>query len=75
MAIPEANTNDYLGGAPLAEIIPIRIATSVILMRTSAFAEALDYLIAPDGNPSLRADVVSMSLGRSTAKSRTSARN
>ena len=63
MAIQEANTNDYLGGAPLAEIIPIRIAASVILMRTSAFAEALDYLIAPNGNPSLMADVVSMSMG------------
>ncbi len=63
MAIQEANTSDYLGGAPLAEIIPIRIATSVILMRTSAFAEALDYLIAPNGNPSLMADVVSMSMG------------
>ena len=61
--VEDANTNDYLGGAPLAEVIPVRIATSVILMRTSAFAEALDYLIAPNGDPSLRPDVVSMSMG------------
>ncbi|MGE5815133.1 MAG: S8 family peptidase, partial [Acidobacteriota bacterium] len=55
--------NDYLGGAPLAEVVPIRIATSVILFRTSAFASGLDYLIAPNGDPALRADVVSMSMG------------
>ena len=58
-----ANTGDYLGGAPLAEVIPVRIATSVILLRTSAFAAALDYLIAPNGDPDLRPDVVSMSMG------------
>ena len=63
MAIPEQNTNDYLGGAPLAEIIPVRLANSVILLRTSAFAEALDYLMAPQGDTSLRPDVVSMSMG------------
>jgi hypothetical protein len=39
MGVPEANTNDYLGGAPLAEVIPVRLP-SVILMRTSAFASA-----------------------------------
>jgi hypothetical protein len=58
-----ADTGDYLGGAPLAEVIPVRIATSVILLRTSAFAAALDYLIAPNGDPALRPDVVSMSMG------------
>lgn len=52
-----------LGGAPWAEVVPVRIATSVILFRTSAFAQGLDYLIAPDGDPSLRAHVVSMSMG------------
>jgi hypothetical protein len=55
--------NDYIGGAPEAEIVPLRIATSVILFRTSAFATALDYLIAPNGNAADRADVVSMSMG------------
>lgn len=60
---PEQNTGDYLGGAPLAEIIPVRLADSVILLRSSAFVQALDYLLAPDGDPALRADVVSMSMG------------
>jgi hypothetical protein len=66
--VPEANTNDYLGGAPLAEIIPVRIATSVILLYTSAFAAGLDYLIAPNGDPMQRADVVSMSMGGLASK-------
>jgi hypothetical protein len=66
--IPEANTNDYLGGAPLAQVIPVRIACSVILLRTSAFVEGLDYLIAPNGDPSQHADVVSMSMGGLASK-------
>ena len=65
---PPADTGDFLGGSPLAGVIPVRIATSVILMRTSAFVEGLDYLIAPGGDPSLRPDVVSMSMGGLASK-------
>ncbi|MBK8211936.1 MAG: S8 family serine peptidase [Rhodospirillales bacterium] len=57
-----------MGGAPLAEVIPVRIATSVILLATSAFVEAIDYLIAPNANGALRADVVSMSMGGVASK-------
>ena len=57
-----------IGGAPWAQIIPIRIATSVILFRTSTFAQGLDYLIAPNGNGSQRAHVVSMSMGGLASK-------
>jgi hypothetical protein len=53
----------YLGGAPLASIVPIRIASSVVLFRTSALARALDYVIAPGGDPTKRVDVVSLSMG------------
>lgn len=35
--------NEDFGGAPLAEIVPLRIADSVALIKTSAFAKALDY--------------------------------
>lgn len=63
MRQPDQNTRDFLGGAPHAGIIPLRIATGVVLFRTSAFVEALDYLIAPNGDAALRADVVSMSMG------------
>ena len=45
--LPATGFDDAIGGAPDAEIIPLRIATSVILLKTGAFAEALDYLIAP----------------------------
>ena len=54
---------DYLGGAPHADVIPVRIAPSVVLMRTSGFAQGLDYLLAPNGDESLRVHVVSMSMG------------
>lgn len=48
--------DDDFGGAPLAEIVPIRIADSVALIKTSAFAKALEY--ATD----IGCDVVSMSM-------------
>ena len=62
MAMQEQN-GDYLGGAPLAEILPVRISPAVVLLYTSAFAQGLDYLIAPGGNDADRVDVVSMSMG------------
>ncbi|HEV8383739.1 MAG TPA: S8 family serine peptidase, partial [Candidatus Acidoferrales bacterium] len=58
--------NDFLGGAPLAEIIPVRIATSVILFRTHALARALDYVIAPskrNGETLGPVNVVTLSMG------------
>lgn len=48
--------DDDFGGAPLAEVVPIRLADSVALIKTSAFAEALDY--ATD----IGCDVVTMSM-------------
>jgi hypothetical protein len=47
----------YLGGAPQAEILPLRIAGSVVLLRTSALARALAYVVEQ------RCDVVTMSMG------------
>jgi hypothetical protein len=49
--------NMILGGAPDAEIVPLRIADSVVLFRTSAFAEAIRYATAQ------HCDVVSLSMG------------
>lgn len=49
--------SQYLGGAPQAEILPIRIADSVVLFSTSALAKALQYATAQG------CDVVSMSMG------------
>ncbi len=63
MKDPEENTGDYLGGAPLAEVVPLRIAESVVLLRTSAFARAVEYLLTLNSKPETRIDVVSMSMG------------
>ena len=49
--------NDSLGGAPDADILPLRISNSVVLFFTSAFAQALRYAIDQ------RCDVVSISMG------------
>jgi hypothetical protein len=54
---------DFLGGAPEAEIIPVRIAKSVVLLRTGALARALDYAAAAGPGGARLADVVSLSMG------------
>ena len=50
-------TEDFLGGAPFASVVPIRIANSVIHFWTSSVAEGIEYAI------SIKADVLSMSMG------------
>lgn len=57
MPRPEQNTGDFLGGAPYAQIVPIRAANSVAQFYTSTIAQALEYAL------SAQCDVVSMSLG------------
>lgn len=51
------------GGAPGAEVVPIRIADRVILFRSSALAKALDYIYGLRADPATRIDVVAMSMG------------
>jgi glycerophosphoryl diester phosphodiesterase len=63
LAFPDENTGDFLGGAYQARIIPVRVATSVMLFYTSALAKGLDYTTSPKENPNLRCDVVTISLG------------
>lgn len=55
-SVPQ-NGNQPLGGAPEADILPLRIANSVVLFFTSALAQALNYAIQQ------QCDVVSMSMG------------
>jgi hypothetical protein len=52
-----------LGGAPFLEVIPIRVANSVVLFRNSAIAQALDYVHGLFHDPTRRAHVVTMSMG------------
>ena len=51
------------GCAPYAEVIPIRVADSVVLFRNSAIAQAFDYVHGLCRNPSTRVHVVTMSMG------------
>ncbi len=46
----------YVGGAPVATVIPCRISESVVIMNDRTFAEAIDYAIAGG------CEVVSMSM-------------
>ena len=54
--------HDFLGGAYFAEVISCRIAESVILIKTGAFADALDYLTQLS-HSGIQIHVVSMSMG------------
>ena len=51
------NANQPLGGAPDADILPIRIANSVVLFFTSALAQAINYAVQQ------KCDVISLSMG------------
>ncbi|HKP73115.1 MAG TPA: S8/S53 family peptidase, partial [Pyrinomonadaceae bacterium] len=54
--VPEFNGN-YLGGAPHADVVPLRISNSVLLFSTSAFAKAIQHAVQQ------KCDVVSISMG------------
>jgi subtilisin family serine protease len=54
--------HDYLGGAPFAEVICCRVAPTVVLMKTSAFADAVNYLVQLCASGT-QVHVLSMSMG------------
>lgn len=56
------------GGAPDAEIVPVRIGPSVVHFYSSAMAQGMDYVLGPSGdpansNPANRCDAVTISHG------------
>lgn len=53
------NYDDYVGAAPFAEVVPVRISKSVILYKSSEFVKALSYIMQPH----VKCDVLSMSMG------------
>jgi hypothetical protein len=59
----DAIEGDLLGGAPHAEVIPIRVAESVVLFKNSAIAKAFDYVRGLAGDAKTRVHVVTMSMG------------
>jgi subtilisin family serine protease len=54
---------ETLGGAPNAEIVPVRVANSVVLFRSSALAKAFDYVHSLATSPDKRIHVITMSMG------------
>jgi hypothetical protein len=52
-----------IGAAPFAEVIPVRVANSVVLFYNSAIAKAFDYVHGLNANPITRVHVVTMSMG------------
>jgi len=68
LTLPWSEYRGYLGGAPQAEIVPVRISPTVVHLFTSTMAKGLYYALAPSGDPAdpdptNRCDVVSLSHG------------
>ena len=55
--------NDYFGGAPKSEVVPVRIAPSVIHIQTSTMAQGIGYALAPRGHATKKCDVITISHG------------
>ncbi len=58
----ERFTGDF-GGAPEAEVVPVRIGPSVIHFYASTMARGLHYALAPADNPAMKSHLVSLSHG------------
>jgi subtilisin family serine protease len=52
-----------LGGAPFLDVIPIRVANSVVLFSNSSIAKALDYVHCLFSDQTKRVHVITMSMG------------
>ena len=64
LAINNYNFDDYIGMYDSIEIVPIRIAKSVVLFKAASFVKALDYVVnelyADENN---RVHIITMSMG------------
>ncbi|MBC8173608.1 MAG: S8 family serine peptidase, partial [Chitinophagales bacterium] len=60
--------NDELGGASFAEIVPFRIAKTVVLLRTSSFAQALSHITNLTTSKEKIFHVLTMSMGGSASQ-------
>ncbi len=52
-----------LGGAPFLDVVPVRVANSVVLFKNSAIAQAFDYVHGLFADPARRAHVITLSMG------------
>ena len=65
--IPTSETVS-IGAAPFVEVVPCRISNSVVLIKTDAFVDAMDYVISLYENQDTRVHVVTMSMGGVASK-------
>jgi hypothetical protein len=63
VSIPGFGFNDNIGLSDGFEIVPVRVARSVVLFRNESFARALDYIISLYDNVDTRVPIVTMSMG------------
>ncbi len=61
--IDDYDFDDCIGLSNQIEIVPIRIAKSVVLFRSRTFVQALDYVMSLYDDPATRCQVVTMSMG------------
>ena len=52
-----------LGGAAFLDVIPVRVANSVVLFRNSTIGKAFDYVHSLSNNDNTRVHVITMSMG------------
>lgn len=52
-----------LGGAAFLDVVPVRVANSVVLFSNSSIAKALDYVHSLWNDPNKRVHVITMSMG------------
>ena len=52
-----------LGGAAFLDVIPVRVANSVVLFKNSSIAKAFDYVHSLANNPNSQVHVITMSMG------------
>lgn len=57
-----------IGAAPFVEVVPCRISNAVVLIKTDAFVEAMEYIISLVDNPDTRVHIVTMSMGGVASK-------
>ncbi len=64
LSLPQYDFNDHLGLHESIEIVPIRLAGSVILLRSTAFVRAMEYILHElHEDPGTRIDIITMSMG------------
>ena len=54
---------EVVGGAPQLDVVPLRVANWVTLIKNSAIVKAFDYVLGLWGEDSKRIEVVAMSMG------------